>query len=228
MSDDHHPTDASGAPSGQTWMLPVCLVVAIVLPVAILAALIWVIPPPPSGFEAAARPVGTPVQTATDSGLVGAVGVVTWRNGPTLFAPEWSGLVTEVRTHSGATVTTGSPVAVVDGVVRVAVATTTAFYRALSVGDNGADVTMLRQALDALGIGSYGQRSVFDSRLETGVGRLCRQLGCDPACDDVRAVVVRLPTCRRADGWRYPARHCSARAATRRHDPDRERHDYQA
>lgn len=169
----------AGRRRGHAWALPASLLAAIVLPVAILAALVWVFPRPDSGFAAAVRPVGLPVQTGTDTGLVAAVASLKWRGGPALHAPAWSGLVTEVRAHPGDKLVTGSPVVVIDGVTRIAVASSTPFYRTLSEGDSGADVTMLRQALGALGLGSYGTKPTFDGRLRDAVGRLAARLGGD-------------------------------------------------
>lgn len=177
-------TGSRGAESGVSrgvaaaWLLPTCLLLAIVLPLALLGAVTWVLPRPESQLSAAAHPVGYPVQTGPDAGTAGAVATLTWNQGLSLRAPAWSGLVLSVEAEAGQTLTTGTPVAVVDGVTRVAMASPTPFYRPLSRGDRGPDVAMLRTAIAAVVPGDYGTGDAFDVRLQAGVGALCERLGC--------------------------------------------------
>lgn len=74
-----------------------------------------------------------------------------WTDSPSLVAPEWSGLVEQVLVGPGDTIGSGTPILVVDGIRRVAVATPVPFSGALSQGDQGGAVEMLVDMLRDLG-----------------------------------------------------------------------------
>lgn len=72
--------------------------------------------------------------------------------GHEVYAPAWSAsLVLQSFVAPGSVLETGAPVALIDGVVRVAAATPLPFYRPLEFGDEGDDVAMLNDLLIALG-----------------------------------------------------------------------------
>lgn len=81
----------------------------------------------------------------------GVVAKLRWQDGPTLYAPTWSGMVGAVWLEPGGTIRSGDRVASLDGVVRLAVHTPQPFFRALSSGDRGPDVGWLQDALVRLG-----------------------------------------------------------------------------
>jgi hypothetical protein len=64
-----------------------------------------------------------------------------------------SGIVTDVAVAPGQTITDGASLIAIDGQYRIAEVGGTPFYRTLSYGDSGADVTRLHELLDALGLG---------------------------------------------------------------------------
>lgn len=86
--------------------------------------------------------------TATTTGV--RVDVATLTPRPAV-APAWSGLVTAVLAAPGATITQGEPIVEIDGRLVRAAITQKPFYRALSLGDAGADVTALRSLLRRAG-----------------------------------------------------------------------------
>lgn len=69
--------------------------------------------------------------------------------GPALevFAPDWSGVVTDIYRSEGETVTSGEAVLSINGVDRLAFASGQPFWRPLRRGDIGADVNELQQLL---------------------------------------------------------------------------------
>lgn len=163
------------------WLLPACLAVAIVLPLALLAAITWFLPRPQSGLSASVHPIGYPVDVGSDNESVAATATLQWSAAQQLYAPSWSGVVLSVSLKPGETLNTGSPVADIDGITRLAVASATPFYRTLAKGSAGPDVAMLRQALADLGLGWYGSGDIFNADLATGVGKLCSMIGCPPS-----------------------------------------------
>lgn len=70
-----------------------------------------------------------------------------WTPGTDLIAPAWNGVVVKVLAGVGTEVTNGTPLLVVDGVTRVAAATTEPFYRMLELGAVGTDVQDLNAFL---------------------------------------------------------------------------------
>lgn len=81
----------------------------------------------------------------------GVAATLTWTEGPTLYAPAWSGTVGNVHLRPGDALRTGDPIAVIDGVTRLTVAGPQPFYRSLALDARGPDVTWLHRALTALG-----------------------------------------------------------------------------
>jgi hypothetical protein len=161
-------------------LLPLWLLVAVVLPLALLGAMTWFLPRPQSGLSASVHPIGYPVETSSESDAVAAQATMRWSGARQLYAPSWSGIVLSVSAKAGQTLTTGSPVAVIDGVTRLAVASAIPFYRTLAMGSEGPDVAMLRLALFDLGLGSYGSSETFDTSLRAGIRLLCSIIGCPP------------------------------------------------
>lgn len=62
-----------------------------------------------------------------------------------------SGVVTETNCTEGAVLESGESLATIDGQIVIALATDVPFYRTLSVGDTGADVTSLKRELNRIG-----------------------------------------------------------------------------
>ncbi|WP_425955269.1 peptidoglycan-binding domain-containing protein [Xylanimonas sp. McL0601] len=152
----------------------------VLVPVVLLGLVVWVLPRPDSALGSEVGPVGYPVQALEYRAGAAATAALTWSDGVAVRAPSWSGLVVSVEVGAGDVLVTGTPVAVVDTVTRIAVATPTPFSRVLAVGDRGGDVVMLRTALRALGFADVGEGNVFDGRLRAGVRALCGRLGCSP------------------------------------------------
>lgn len=93
-----------------------------------------------------------------------------------VFAPNWSGLVQEVPVSVGSTISHGQVVAVVDGISRLAMATSRPFARPLSSGDEGSDVAQLNAVLDERGL-EAGTDDDFDRSTLRGVQAIAHQLG---------------------------------------------------
>lgn len=70
-----------------------------------------------------------------------------WAPATDVIAPAWSGVVGNILAPAGASVTDGTPLAVVDGITRVAVASTMPFYRPLNQNASGPDVKSLNTFL---------------------------------------------------------------------------------
>lgn len=130
------------------------LVVVLVLALAPAAALVWLRAGTGDTLDAtatAAAPAlqATTARTITDERRV--TGVPTFREGLSLRAPDWQGLVTSVRVAPGQALSTGDAVATVDGVPRIAIASAVPFHRPLSQDDRGPDVAALNDVLFRLG-----------------------------------------------------------------------------
>jgi len=74
-----------------------------------------------------------------------------WDEGKAIYAPAWNGVVTAVYASTDATLHSGDRVAAVDNIDRIAYASATPFYRAISDGEIGPDVAALNQMLVTLG-----------------------------------------------------------------------------
>ena len=72
--------------------------------------------------------------------------------GVDIVAPGWSGTVTEVSVTSGNTITSGTIIAKIDGIGRMAFHSSSPFFRPISRGDSGQDVDELGAMLVALGL----------------------------------------------------------------------------
>jgi hypothetical protein len=169
---------------GFVWV--VVLVVALVVPVAGLVVVGLFVPDSLSKNAAAPVPVTMPVTSQTDARAVGVQASLKWVGGPSLLAPGWSGLVTGVSVGAGSSVSSGTPIVVIDGLTRVALVSASPFYRSLSVGVSGPDVQMLRDALLPLkGTGLTGRGDTFDAVLQRSVKAFqVKFLGVAPADAD--------------------------------------------
>ncbi|MEN8234182.1 MAG: peptidoglycan-binding domain-containing protein [Actinomycetota bacterium] len=98
-----------------------------------------------------------------------------WGDPATLVAPPWTGMVTSVAGVS--TLRTGSEVAVVDAVVRIAAHTEAPFHRSLKRGHKGSDVAELQTLLSSLGFVADDDVGVFGRRTEAAVRELSTVLG---------------------------------------------------
>lgn len=125
---------------------------------------------------AAPVPVSAPVE-AHDQPVARTVDLgLRWVDGVTAPAPDWSGTVQEVHTGPGEQVASGSPVATIDGVTRLAWASTGAFARPLGAGDRGPDAEWLNGLLAELGH-PHATGDRVTARTVRGVGGLARDLG---------------------------------------------------
>jgi len=147
----------------------VVLALAIVAPVSGLVVVGVFVPDSLNRASEVPAPITMPVIEQSDAQAVGVKASLTWTPGPTLVAPNWTGLVTSVDVQVGDVVSSGTPVVRIDGVPRVGFASTSPFYRPLSTGMTGADVQMLRDGLSGLGIGNVGSGAVYDSTLQRAV-----------------------------------------------------------
>lgn len=105
----------------------------------------------PAAIRAATAPVVSEAQPRTISDEKRIAGVPTTIEGRALRLNLRGGLVTALPIAAGATLSTGSPVVEVDGVMRVAVRGDAPFYRTLESGDTGPDVATLNALLVKLG-----------------------------------------------------------------------------
>lgn len=74
-----------------------------------------------------------------------------WGRPLEVFAPNWSGVVTDIYRAAGETVTSGESVLSINGVDRLAFASNQPLWRPLRRGDTGADVDELQRLLVAKG-----------------------------------------------------------------------------
>jgi len=101
-----------------------------------------------------------------------------WANSPALLAGPWSGIVTQVSIAPGDEVSEGDPVAVIDGITRIAVATAHPFYRPLPSGVRGDDVAELQDLLRRIGaLGDDVETGRMDRPTMTAVRSLAALLG---------------------------------------------------
>ncbi len=115
-----------------------------------------------------------------------------WEEPGPVVAPAWTGLVQEVMVAPGDVIAEGHPMAVVDGITRVAV-TGRPIGRILGPNDRGPDVVALNALLDALGR-PHGEGDVFTRATSEGTRDLSRALGMAPTVGFDPAWVLHLPT----------------------------------
>lgn len=106
------------------------------------------------GVRSDPQPVWLPVREAAGVVTKPALLHMSWENQSPVVAPHWSGLVQRIFVAPGDHLASGTPVALVDGVKRIAAATDIPFSRALQSGDVGAEVEALNRLLDQLGLPS--------------------------------------------------------------------------
>ncbi|TFD00502.1 efflux RND transporter periplasmic adaptor subunit [Cryobacterium sinapicolor] len=93
-----------------------------------------------------------------------------------IVAPNWSGLVQEVRLEAGAVLRSGQVVVVIDGISRLAIASGRPFSRTLVEEDIGDDVARLNAVLRDRGLDA-GNSDVFTRRTLSGVRALADSIG---------------------------------------------------
>jgi hypothetical protein len=102
--------------------------------------------------------------------------VLGWQAVSPVVAPFWSGIVQSVGVTAGSTLTSGQPVAVIDGVTRLAHHSQQPFFRPLTQGDSGQDAAALNTLLAQAGFDSSEGDRVTRSTL-AGVRSLAGVLG---------------------------------------------------
>ncbi|MGL4340595.1 MAG: peptidoglycan-binding domain-containing protein [Rhodoglobus sp.] len=140
---------ATSGNRGWVSLFAIIMLIVIGLPLAGIALLSWW---DSTNKLSTAEPVWVHPLPADGEIRSNADVVLTWSVVPPLLAPNWAGLVTAVPQISDAGISSGDPVATVDGVVRLAIRTEAPFFRALSLDDSGADVTMLNGFLTQRGL----------------------------------------------------------------------------
>ncbi len=159
-------TSAVGRPAGVRAALLVLLVILLAS-----VGVFWLLQRWPDTGAALATPV-TPVVKAVPAGAAETdepvtVTVSTARPAP-LVAPAWSGVVTAVTLNPGDVLGQGDQVLEVDGHPVRAAATAKPFYRVITLGDTGQDVTALRALLSAVGV-DVAASGAADQALRTAV-----------------------------------------------------------
>lgn len=131
-------------------------------------------------------------QPTTVTGSVSTLLDVVLSDPITLVAPAWSGVVTAVHVQRGATVRSGDPLAAVDGVDVMLLATDQPFFRRLGEGSTGRDVLQLEEVFEELGFEVGEADGYFDSVL----GAAVREFNGDRGSDGIEfdpAAAVWLP-----------------------------------
>lgn len=171
--------------------IPTAVAVLTVLPLGILAGLLLAQIQPP-GAEATAAPLIADATEVAYDDRRGVLARPTWQPGPALHAPAWAGVVGWVT--DAEELRSGDPVAVVDGVRRIAVGTPEPFFRSLQLGDRGRDVAWLHDVLAAAGVGSElgGGGEVTAATVEA-IRSWSEQLGAPPSPTFDPAWIVWLP-----------------------------------
>lgn len=141
-----------------------------------ISGLLWIALQDRSAAFVETVPVWAPVSQSTelvtrtlDLGLA-------WQPADDLVAPSWAGTVQAVYVSPGSVVSSGTRVAKIDGVLRLAWYSANTFYRPITRGDQGEDVTSLKAMLSERG---YTQTSsdVFDYAALSGVRAFAASLG---------------------------------------------------
>lgn len=111
-----------------------------------------------------------------------AVGLdMTWSSSQSLFAPDWQGVVQRVGITSGDEVSTGTNVARVGDIERIAAATAVPFNSSLQRGDSGPAVRALNTMLSELDIAEHGPDDEFTRATLRGVRELAGRAGVSEA-----------------------------------------------
>ncbi len=165
------------APAGTRAAGAALLVAGIVL----AAAIVWLVrlPGPADALAATVDPVVVPVTSTQDTVQRPVQVRVELDPATASYSPVDGGLVTAVLVGPGASVSTGTRLVEVAGVVRVGAWSRRPFYRALEVGDRGWDVDQLRSLLGQLGRAVPRQPlgHPYDTAMATAVRRWARSLG---------------------------------------------------
>lgn len=136
----------------------------------------WVVERARSSVEVVPPPVWVAATSVGESTTEATVVVATWERQPDVVAPAWTGLVQQVLLGPGDLLSNGSPVALVDGIVRIAVQTEVPISRVLERGARGPDVSALNGLLAARGLPASPE-DTFGSSTAAGVEELAEQLG---------------------------------------------------
>lgn len=129
-------------------LLPFCL---LVLPAGGLAAAWFLTDDDVDSLSAGGAPVLSAPTARQVTGSQPVSLTLTWDEGRELISPGWNGVVTAVDVAPGDALVSGQQVAVIDGVARLAFASTVPFHRPLKSGDEGPDVAAVHELLLALG-----------------------------------------------------------------------------
>lgn len=90
---------------------------------------------------------------------------------PVVLAPQWSGTVTALYVTADEDIESGDAVAQVDGLDRIAVASSVPFYRSLSAGDRGDDVAALQSMLRESGFNDVVVNGFLDDATAQALSR---------------------------------------------------------
>lgn len=168
---------AKGSPRSQGRGPAIAMVVGCALWVlAPLLGLAWIVTSNQSQVFAVDSPAWVSIEESTESSTDRVDIALLWDAPEPLRAPAWSGLVQAVSVAPGATVSSGDPIAVVDGITRIAWHSDAPFYRVLQSGASGADVAVLKSLLSARGQ-AQNSSDIFDARTTSGVRQLAADLG---------------------------------------------------
>lgn len=168
------PTDAARRTPARAPWLAAFIVVWLVAPLLLVAALSWV-----SWQQSTDGPAQAVWAVAEDAGDVTErrVELVITRSDPvTVVAPAWSGTVRRVSVAVGQSLASGDVVAEIDGITRLAWHTPAPFYRPLAQRDTGDDVAALNSILRTRGL-TAGPGNNFTWQTRQGVIQLGRELG---------------------------------------------------
>jgi hypothetical protein len=161
---------------GRSLLGPFVLLVGIIGPVAGLVAVVAFAPDSLPSVDPPAATVNMPVQLTPDSKAQAVQASLNWRTGPSLRAPNWSGLVTAVNISRGKRITSGTPIVTINGIERIALASPQPFFRQIGPGITGSDVEALRTALSRLEMGPAGSGATYDADLQSAIKRLDAKL----------------------------------------------------
>jgi hypothetical protein len=168
----------------QLWGWVAATTFLLVVPLAFFAGL-FVAEERLEGVRIEPSPVVIPVAEAAFRDERGVQVVLSWKEGASIHAPPWSGIVTRVDVLAGEVVATGAVVMAVDGIDRLAAATPSPFYRPLRLDDRGADVEALNRFLLRLGhleeLADNGL--IFSSATADAVEALSEQIGAPSPTD---------------------------------------------
>jgi hypothetical protein len=168
-----------GAPTAggrRSFLGPLALLLGVLGPVAGAIAVVTLVPDSLHTVMPRPSTVTMPVTLTRDDQSQAVQAALSWHSGPSLTAPNWSGLVTAVGVAVGERITSGTAIVTIDGIERIALASARPFYRPIGPGVTGGDVQDLRRALSGLGFGPLGTGDTYDSALKSAIRRLEAQL----------------------------------------------------